>query len=149
MSHCAERSHENVDVLCTPAGLCESEHRHEQKRRGDVKNQVPPAVQDPDVRFRRARWNCRYGLRTGKRGNVLHLLERIESLNRKKKSTSLSLGVAVVHSHRRRNRCSQDRHRGITEHFLSRDHSWLGFHRASASAKQLCGSGTVWKIFQL
>jgi len=30
---------------------------------------------------------------------VLHLLERIESLNRKKKSTSLSLRVAVVHAH--------------------------------------------------
>ena len=111
MSHCAERGHKNVDVLCTPAGLCEGEHRHEQKRRGDVKNQVPPAVQDPDVRFWRTRRNCRYGLRTGKGGNVLHRLERIESLNREKKSTSLSLsatgpyvhgGVAIIQTKFRR-----------------------------------------------
>jgi len=30
---------------------------------------------------------------------VLHLLERIESLNREKKSTSLSLSVLAVHAH--------------------------------------------------
>jgi hypothetical protein len=30
---------------------------------------------------------------------VLHLLERIESLNREKKSTSLSLSVRAVHAH--------------------------------------------------
>ena len=85
--------------LVHSSGLCEGEHRHEQKRRGDVKNQVPPAVQDPDVRFRRTRWNCRYGLRTGKGGNVLHRLERIESLNREKKSTSLSLSVTGPYVH--------------------------------------------------
>ena len=40
----AERGHENVDVLRAPTHLRESEHRNQQQRRSDIKNQVAPTA---------------------------------------------------------------------------------------------------------
>jgi hypothetical protein len=72
MTHRAKRGDENVNVLRTPARLGESKHRHEQERRADVKDQVAPAAQDPEIAFRRTRRDGRDSLGTGERGDVLH-----------------------------------------------------------------------------
>src|SRR5438067_12540014 len=53
-----------------PAGLSKREKRNDQQRRPNVKNQVAPTVEDPDIALRhcgRDRRNC---LRTRKCGDV-------------------------------------------------------------------------------
>src|SRR4029077_20637441 len=95
MSHRAECGHENVNVLRAPARLGESKHWHQQERRRDVQDQVARTVQNPEGGFRHSRLNCRYGLRTRKRGDVLHLFERTESLNPRQKSMLLLLGPGL------------------------------------------------------
>src|SRR5438046_3792573 len=52
VAHCAKRGDKNVNVLCAPARLRQQEHRHQKKRRPDVKNQVAPAVENPQCLFR-------------------------------------------------------------------------------------------------
>src|SRR5438477_156242 len=56
--------------------LREREHRQNEQRRADVKNEVAPAIQDPKVRARPRRRNCRNGLWPRKSGDVLHVEER-------------------------------------------------------------------------
>ncbi len=76
MSHRAESGDEKVDVLWAPARLREREHRQNEERRADVKNQVAPTIQDPKVRARPCGGNCRNGLRPRKSGDVLHVEKR-------------------------------------------------------------------------
>src|SRR5437870_167799 len=76
MAHRAEGGDEKVDVLWAPARLREREHRQNEQRRADVKNQVAPTVQDPKVRARPCGGNCRNGLRPRKSGDVLHVEKR-------------------------------------------------------------------------
>jgi hypothetical protein len=56
--------------------LREREHRQNEERRADVKNEVAPAVQNPKVRARPRGGNCRNGLWPRKGGDVLHVEER-------------------------------------------------------------------------
>src|SRR2546423_11323672 len=76
MSHRAESGDEKVNVLWAPARLREREHRQNEQRRADVKNQVAPTIQDPKVRPRPRGGNCRNGLWPRKSGDVLHVEER-------------------------------------------------------------------------
>jgi low affinity Fe/Cu permease len=76
MSHRAEGGDEKVDVLWAPTRLREREHRQNEERRADVKNQVAPTIQDPKVRARPCGRNCRNGLRPRKSGDVLHVEKR-------------------------------------------------------------------------
>src|SRR5205807_9435737 len=73
MSHRAESGDEKVNVLWAPARLREREHRQNEERRADVKNQVAPTIQDPKVRARPRGGNCRTGLWPRKGGDVLHV----------------------------------------------------------------------------
>ena len=63
VAHCAKCGHENVNVLRAPARLRQQEHRHEKKRRPDVKNQVAPTVENPQRLFRRRDGRSWNGLR--------------------------------------------------------------------------------------
>src|SRR5262245_30078710 len=76
MTHGAEGGDEKIDVLGAPTRLRKREHRQDQQRRADIKNQVAPTVQDPKVRPRPWDRNCRNGLRRRKSRNVLHVEER-------------------------------------------------------------------------
>ena len=76
MPHRAEGGDEKVNVLWAPTRLREREHRQNEERRADVKNQVAPAIQDPKVRARPRGRNCRNGLWPRKSGDVLHVEKR-------------------------------------------------------------------------
>ena len=67
MSHRAESGDEKVNVLWAPARLREREHRQNEQRRADVKNQVAPTVQDPKVRARPPGRDCRNGFVAAKK----------------------------------------------------------------------------------
>src|SRR5438046_10733665 len=47
MPHCAERSDKEINVLRTPARLGQRKDWHQQQRRADVENQVPPRIEYP------------------------------------------------------------------------------------------------------
>ena len=47
MPHCAKRSDKEINVLRTPARLGQRKDRHQQQRRADVENQVPPRIEYP------------------------------------------------------------------------------------------------------
>src|SRR6266566_10012842 len=93
MSHRAEGGDEKINVLCAPTRLREREHRQNEQRRADVKNEVAPAIQDPKVRARPRGRNCRNGLWPRKSGDVLHVEERANySLEAVKINASCAFG---------------------------------------------------------
>src|SRR6184192_2509473 len=47
MSHGAKCSDKQIDVLRAPARLGQRKDRHQQQRRADVENQVPPRIEYP------------------------------------------------------------------------------------------------------
>jgi low affinity Fe/Cu permease len=76
MPHRTEGGDEKVNVLWAPTRLREREHRQNEERRADVKNQIAPAIQDPKAWARPRGGNCRNGLWPRKGGDVLHVVER-------------------------------------------------------------------------
>ena len=78
VSRCAEGGHENINVLCAPARLCQREKGHEQQWRPDVKNEIAPTIQNPQIPFRNRRRNGRDGLGAGEGADLLHLVRRID-----------------------------------------------------------------------
>ena len=49
MAHGAKGRDEKINVLRAPTHLRHGKDRQEEQRRADVKDQVPPAVQDPQA----------------------------------------------------------------------------------------------------
>src|SRR6185437_10807116 len=50
MSHRAKGGDEKINILRAPETLCTDENRDQQQRCADVKNQVPPTVENPQAR---------------------------------------------------------------------------------------------------
>src|SRR5437867_9052951 len=56
MSHCAECSDKEINVLGTPARLGQRKHRHQQQRGADVENKVAPRIQNLECITGCSRW---------------------------------------------------------------------------------------------
>ena len=72
MAHRTESGDKQVNVLCAPARLRESENRKQEQRCSDVEDEITPAIEYPKVRPRARHRQCRHGLWSGKSADVLH-----------------------------------------------------------------------------
>jgi hypothetical protein len=59
VSHCTECRHKEINVFGSPEPLGGYKDRHQQQWRADVKNQVPPTVQNPQITL--SSGGCRNG----------------------------------------------------------------------------------------
>src|SRR4029450_2182967 len=60
MPHCAKRRDEKINVLRPPPRLGQGKNRHQQKRGGDVQDEVAPGIEYPQLPLRHAgrrSWN--------------------------------------------------------------------------------------------
>src|SRR5207302_803970 len=72
VSHCAESGDEKIDFLRTPACLRQREEWNNQQWSSDVKNQIAPAIENPDIALRHERRDRRNRFWTREGGDVLH-----------------------------------------------------------------------------
>src|SRR5205814_5700449 len=63
MSHRAKGGDEEINIIRAPDALCRYEHRYQQQRCADVKDQVPPTVENPHVRLSRCGRHSRHSFR--------------------------------------------------------------------------------------
>src|SRR6266487_6069711 len=72
MPHCAESGDEKINFLRTPARLRQREERNDQQRCPNIKNQVAPAVENPDIPLRHEGRDWRHSFWTRECGDLLH-----------------------------------------------------------------------------